>query len=149
MPIIHLYPEVRKNSAHRQRFRRPHVGGLAIISAMVVAVMPSPVYAQDVSEKSPGAVVTQATGDGKAKNVILFLADAAGVSAISAASLLGYNEPLKLHIQLWPYLGLSETSPVDAFVSDSANGMSAIMTGVKTRNGVISQSPDAVRGERD
>src|SRR3546814_19224650 len=73
-------------------------------------------------------------------NGILFLADAGCVSAVHAASLLGYGEPLKLRIQQWPHLGLSETSPVDMFVSDSANGMSSIMTGVKTRNGVISQS---------
>ena len=83
------------------------------------------------------------------RNVILFLADAGGVSAINAASLLGYGEPLKLHIQQWPHLGLSDTSPVDAYVSDSANGMSAIMTGVKTKNGVISQTADVVRGEKD
>lgn len=85
----------------------------------------------------------------QARNVILFLADAGGLSVLNGASLMGYGEPLKLHIQQWPHLGLSETSPVDEFVSDSANGMSSIMTGVKTRNGVISQSPDAVRGERD
>ena len=86
---------------------------------------------------------------GKAKNVIVFLADAGGVSAIHAASLLGYGEPQKLRIQQWPHLGLSETSPVDQYVSDSANGMSSIMTGIKTRNGVISQGPDAARGRQD
>lgn len=86
---------------------------------------------------------------GRARNVVLFLADAGGVSAIHAASLFGYGEPLKLHIQQWPHLGLSDTSPADAYVSDSANGMSAIMTGVKTNNGVISQAADGVRGERD
>ncbi len=86
---------------------------------------------------------------GKAKNVIVFLADAGGVSAIHAASLLGYGEPQKLRIQQWPHLGLSETSPVDQYVSDSANGMSSIMTGIKTHNGVISQGPDAVRGRQD
>ena len=85
----------------------------------------------------------------QARNVILFLADAGGVSVLNGASLMGYGEPLKLHIQQWPHLGLSEVSPVDEFVSDSANGMSSIMTGVKTRNGVISQSTDAVRGDRD
>ena len=85
----------------------------------------------------------------RAKNVIVFLADAAGVSTVHAASLHGYGEPLSLHVQKWPHLGLSEMSPVDEWKSDSANGMSSIMTGVKTRNGVISQGPDAVRGERD
>ncbi|MFC7499229.1 alkaline phosphatase [Enterovirga sp. GCM10030262] len=91
----------------------------------------------------------QARDTGQARNVILFLADAGGVSTINGASLMGYGEPLKLRIQQWPHLGLSETSPVDGFVSDSANGMSSIMTGFKTRNGVISQSADAVRRERD
>jgi len=85
----------------------------------------------------------------KARNIILFLADAGGVPVLSAASLMAYGEPLRLHIQKWPHLGLSETSPVDSFVSDSANGMSAIVTGVKTRNGVISQGPEAVRGRTD
>lgn len=85
----------------------------------------------------------------RAKNVIVFLADAAGVPTVHAASLHGYGEPLSLHVQQWPHLGLSEMSPVDNWKSDSANGMSQIMTGVKTRNGVISQGPDAMRGERD
>lgn len=87
--------------------------------------------------------------DGRARNIILFLADAGGVSTLNGASLLGYGAPLRLHVQQWPHLGLSDTTPVDAWVSDSANGMSSIMTGVKTRNGVISQGPDAERGSRD
>lgn len=85
----------------------------------------------------------------RAKNVIVFLADAAGVPTVHAASLHGYGEPLSLHVQQWPHLGLSEMSPVDNWKSDSANGMSQIMTGAKTRNGVISQGPDVMRGERD
>ncbi|MFN3779761.1 MAG: hypothetical protein ACK4SI_12280 [Brevundimonas aurantiaca] len=71
------------------------------------------------------------------------------MSTLSAASLVGYGEPLRLHVQQWPNLGLSETSPVDAFVSDPANGMSAIVTSVKTHNGVISQGPEAVRRRTD
>lgn len=111
---------------------------------MATALSVPVAYAQDVpAQQIP---VQQAK---QARNVILFLADAGGVSAVHGASLLGYGEPLKLRIQQWPHLGLSETSPVDKFVSDSANGMSSIMTGVKTRNGVISQSAAAVRGKTD
>lgn len=84
-----------------------------------------------------------------ARNVIVFLADAAGIPTLNAASLYAYQAPLKLHVQGWPHVGLSDTSPVGAFVSDSANGMTAIMTGEKTHNGVISQSPDAVRNQKD
>jgi alkaline phosphatase len=101
-----------------------------------------------LAQEAPASTVS-AEQPRKARNIVLFLADAAGVSALNAASLLGYGEPLKLRIQQWPHLGLSETSPVDSFVSDSANGMSSIVTGVKTRNGVISQSADAIRGKRD
>lgn len=95
------------------------------------------------------APALEAAQPARARNIILFLADAGGVPTISAASLLGYGEPLRLNVQQWPHLGLSETSPVDDFVSDSANGMSSIVTGVKTRNGVISQGPEAVRGQSD
>jgi alkaline phosphatase len=102
-----------------------------------------------LAQTAPAKTAPNAQAPGKAKNIIVFLADAGGVPIIHAASLLGYGEPQKLRIQQWPHLGLSETSPVDQFVSDSANGMSSIMTGIKTRNGVISQGPDAARGRQD
>ncbi|MCK6105173.1 MULTISPECIES: alkaline phosphatase [unclassified Brevundimonas] len=121
----------------------------AVSACLILSSVPA--TAQDGAAPA-AAAQTGATGrpaPGRARNVILFLADAGGVPTLSAASLLGYGEPLRLHVQGWPHLGLSETSPVDDFVSDSANGMSAIVTGVKTRNGVISQGPDAVRGQTD
>lgn len=114
--------------------------------AIAVALVLTP--ASVMAQHNP-AIATEAMQPARARNIILFLADAAGVPTISAASLHGYGEPLRLNVQQWPHLGLSETSPVDDFVSDSANGMSSIVTGVKTRNGVISQGPDAVRGQGD
>lgn len=116
----------------------------------VLAASAAPALADVAAEPiaAPGGGETPAA-PARARNVILFLADAGGVPVLSAASLMAYGEPLRLHVQQWPHLGLSETSPVDEFVSDSANGMSAIVTGVKTRNGVISQGPDAVRGRTD
>ncbi|HYP08290.1 MAG TPA: alkaline phosphatase [Bryobacteraceae bacterium] len=85
----------------------------------------------------------------RAKNVILFLADAGGVATLNGASLLGYNAPQKLHVQSWPALALSDTSPTGRWVTDSAAGMTAIVTGQKTWNGVISQGPDTRRKEKD
>ena len=87
--------------------------------------------------------------DGRAKNVVLFLADAGGVPTINAASLHGYGAPRKLFLQRMPYIGLSDTSAVPHFVSDSAAGMTAIVTGQKTRNGFIAQSDSGERGVRD
>jgi alkaline phosphatase len=48
-----------------------------------------------------------------------------------------------------PYLAWSDTSSASDWVTDSAAGMTAIVTGVKTHNGVISQDASAVRGKKD
>src|SRR5262245_60203729 len=85
----------------------------------------------------------------RAKNVILLLADAGGIPTINAASILAYDAPQKLFVQSMPFIGLSDTSPVGRWVTDSAAGMTAIVTGEKTFNGVISQAPDVVRGKKD
>jgi len=94
--------------------------------------------------------LTAADKPGKrAKNVIVFLADAGGVPTLNAASIHGYDAPQKLFVQGWPNIALSDTSTASNWVSDSAAGMTAIVTGVKTQNGVISQGPDTVRGKKD
>jgi len=85
----------------------------------------------------------------RAKNVILFLGDGAGPSTLNAASIRGYGKPLALYIQNMPHIALSETSAASNWVTDSAAGMTAIVTGQKTHNGVISQSASAERGIRD
>lgn len=85
----------------------------------------------------------------RAKNVILFLGDAGGIPTLNAASIYGYNQPRKLFIQNMPHIALSETSSASDWVSDSAAGMTAIVTGRKTHNGVIAQSDTAVRGRKD
>ncbi len=86
---------------------------------------------------------------GPAKNVVLFLADAGGIPVINAASLHGYGAPRRLFVQRMPNIGLSDTMPTDSFVSDSAAGMTAIVTGQKTKNGVIAQSAEAQRKVTD
>jgi alkaline phosphatase len=83
-----------------------------------------------------------------AKNVILLLQDAGGIATLNGASIYGYNVPLKLFIQSWPQIGLSNTSPASQWVTDSAAGMTAIVTGQKTNNGVISETADAAPGEK-
>jgi alkaline phosphatase len=85
----------------------------------------------------------------RAKNVIVFIADAGGLSTLNAASIHGYDGAQKLYLQSWPDIGLSDTSTASNWVTDSAAGMTAIVTGVKTHNGVISQGPDAVKGKQD
>ena len=85
----------------------------------------------------------------RAKNIILFLGDAGGIPTLSAASLYGYGAPEKLFIQHMPHIALMETSAADEWVTDSAAGMSAIVTGQKTNNGVLSELPDGHPGGAD
>ncbi|PZQ57495.1 MAG: alkaline phosphatase [Novosphingobium pentaromativorans] len=79
----------------------------------------------------------------EAKNVILFLGDAGGVSTLSAAGILENDRPLSLFIQSMPNIALSDTSALDEWVTDSAAGMTAIVTGRKTNNAMVSALPGA------
>ena len=85
----------------------------------------------------------------RATNVVLFVADAGGNSTIAAASLHAHGEPNRLFLQRMPSIALSDTTTASQIVSDSAAGMTAIVTGHKTHNGVVSQSASAVRGKQD
>lgn len=85
----------------------------------------------------------------QAKNVILFVGDAAGIPTLHAASIYGYDKPGALYLYQMPHLALMETSSASSWVTDSAAGMTAIVTGRKTHNGVLSQSETAVRGSKD
>lgn len=90
-----------------------------------------------------------AAAAGTARNVILFIGDAGGLPTLHAASIHGHGQPQALFIQHLPHLGLMDTSAADAWVTDSAAAMSAIVTGQKTNNGVISQSAAAVKDRSD
>lgn len=88
---------------------------------------------------------------GAAKNVILFVGDGMGVSTITAARILEgqlkgkTGEENALSFETLPYVGLSKTYNVDGQTPDSAGTMSAMVTGVKTDVGVISQAEGVVR----
>jgi alkaline phosphatase len=85
----------------------------------------------------------------RARNVVLFLADAGGNATLHAASLHAHGAPNRLFLQRMPHIALSDTTTASQIVSDSAAGMTAIVTGQRTHNGVVSQSAAAVRGETD
>jgi alkaline phosphatase len=98
---------------------------------------------------TPAGTQPRAPVPARARHVILFLADAGGIPTIHAASLLGTGSPRGLFVQRMPHIALVDTSAADAWVTDSAAGMTAIVTGRKTNNGVVSQGPDAVRKQSD
>jgi alkaline phosphatase len=79
-----------------------------------------------------------------AKNVILFVGDGMGVSTVTAARILAgqlegaSGEENRLSFENMPYLALSKTYSVNQQTSDSAPTMTAMVTGVKTNEGVLS-----------
>ncbi len=93
--------------------------------------------------------IAVSAAESHARSLILFLADAGGTSTIAAASLHGYGQPRRLFIQRMPNVALSDTATASQIVTDSAAGMTAIVTGQKTQNGVLSQSASAVKGKVD
>ncbi|MET0815813.1 MAG: alkaline phosphatase, partial [Pseudoxanthomonas sp.] len=80
---------------------------------------------------------------GKAKNVILFVGDGMGLSTVAAARILEgqlkgrTGEENALSFERFPYLGLSKTYSVDGQTADSAPTMTAMMSGIKTKQGVL------------
>ena len=88
---------------------------------------------------------------GAAKNVILFVGDGMGVSTVTAARILAgqlqgkLGEEHQLSFERFPYVGLSKTYNTNQQTADSAGTMSAMVTGVKTKAGVISVAEGAKR----
>lgn len=91
----------------------------------------------------------------KAKNVILFVGDGMGISTVTAARILdGQNhghtgEENVLSFGAFPYTALVKTYNTDSQTPDSAGTMTAMVTGVKTKIGMLSVSDAALRGDCD
>jgi alkaline phosphatase len=90
---------------------------------------------------------------GKAKNVILFIGDGMGVSTLTASRILEgqmrgeSGEENRLSFENFPFAALSKTYSANQQTSDSAPTMSAIITGVKTDEGVLSVNQNIVHGD--
>ena len=102
-----------------------------------------------------GAARAAANGasDGRARNVILFVGDGMGLTTVAAARILEGQrngrpgEENTLSFEQLPYTALSRTYNTDAQTPDSAGTMTAMITGVKTRIGVLSVGPGARRAD--
>jgi len=87
----------------------------------------------------------------KARNVILFIGDGMGISTVTAARIfdgqsLGLSgEEHSLAFDKFPHVALVKTYETDQQISDSAGTATAMMTGSKTRSGVINIGPEAHR----
>lgn len=134
---------------------------IASTFGLIVATMSScPARAASV-EESPaqwfhdGAQRAHQMGAGKvpARNLILFIGDGMSLTTVTAARILEgqqrgqKGEENQLAFEQFPYTALSKTYNTDSQTPDSAGTMSAMMTGVKTRKGVLSVGQQAHRGD--
>jgi alkaline phosphatase len=89
----------------------------------------------------------------KAKNVILFVGDGMGISTVTAARILEGQmkgkpgEENRLSFENYPHTAFSKTYSWDQQTSDSAPTMTAMATGYKTREGMLSVNHTTARGE--
>ncbi len=88
-----------------------------------------------------------------AKNVILFIGDGMDPTTVAAARIFDgqsrgeEGEENLLSFEKLPFVAYSKTYNTDFQVPDSAGTASAMLTGVKTRSGVLSISAEAPRGD--
>ena len=88
-----------------------------------------------------------------AKNVILFVADGMGISTVTAARILEgqlrgeHGEENLLSFEHLPHVALSKTYNTNQQTPDSAGTMTAMVTGIKTKAGIISANQHTVRGD--
>lgn len=89
--------------------------------------------------------------NGKAKNVILFIGDGMGISTLTASRILEgqlhgkAGEEHTLSFEHFPYTALVKTYNTNVQVPDSAGTATAMVTGVKTKAGVLSLDQRAMR----
>jgi alkaline phosphatase len=79
-----------------------------------------------------------AFADGEAKNVIFFLGDGMGPVTVTASRIYKYGESGKLAMDTMGRTARVKTYSLDAQTTDSAPSMAAYMTGLKSRNEVLS-----------
>ena len=96
---------------------------------------------------SPSQGTGSAAGDPLARNVILFIGDGMGVSTVTAARIFDgqsrglSGEEHSLAFDRFPHVALVKTYETNQQVADSAGTATAMMTGHKTRAGVINVKP--------
>jgi alkaline phosphatase len=101
----------------------------------------------------PGtAVITVSTASGYAKecfvsvvtavpvNVILFIGDGMGTGAVAAAGIFEHGVPGSLSFESFPYANRMTTFSASPLVTDSAAAATAMATGRKVNNNVISEA---------
>lgn len=102
-----------------------------------------------------GATTAHAQGAGAqaARNLILFVGDGMGITTVTAARILagqragGPGEEHSLSFEQFGHSALVKTYETDQQTPDSAGTMTALVSGIKTRAGVLGIDQRATRGD--
>lgn len=87
-----------------------------------------------------------------AKNIILFVGDGMGISTVTAARIFDgqlrgeTGEENALSFEQLPYVALAKTYETNQQVADSSGTMTAMMTGIKTKAGLLGLNQYTERG---
>lgn len=130
---------------------------------MVIALVATAAMAQSLPQQSDDYyIMAQQTladmlavqpNTNQAKNVIIFIADGAGPTTVTASRILAgqlqgmSGEEYVFPHERFPNLALVKTYNTNSQVSDSAGTATAWSSGVKTDIGVLGVGPDVVRGD--
>lgn len=138
--------------------RRPYRMPLAVLA---LACFAAAAHAADPTQnpwyRSGRAALAQARADvgttKRARNVILFIGDGMGIATVTAARIRegqlrgGTGEENVLAFERLPFTALAKTYNTDYQVPDSAGTITAMLSGVKTRAGVLGVDDSIARGD--
>jgi alkaline phosphatase len=115
----------------RPRCRTVQAFTIALSLFVLPALSCSPKWARPPVHPAPA---------GTARNVILFIGDGMGFAQVEAAGMFATGRPGTLSFEAFPFRGSVRTGNADGEVTDSAAAATAMATGVKVGNGVISMA---------
>lgn len=110
-------------------------------------------FTQGKERVQAAAETEELLAKGAAKNVILFVGDGMGVSTVTAARIFAgqkegaTGEEYQLSFEKFPVAGFAKTYNTNQQTPDSAGTMTAMVSGVKTKAGVIGYPEEALRAD--
>jgi len=126
--------------------------GLALLLAVPAAGQPPEVW-RERGREAVARAREIAPDAGTARNVVLFVGDGLGLSTVTAARILEGQlrgepgEGNQLAFETLPHLALARVYNTNQQTPDSAGTMTAMLTGVKTRAGVLGVDGSVLRGD--
>ena len=155
-PMLRLGAAPRRSASRNSAGTARPISRLGAVMRTLPVLMPLLAGAcagpQDQGGAANPPISNEAASQPEPRNVILFVGDGMGVSTVTAARILagqlagGKGEEYSLSFERFPHVALVKTYNTDMQVSDSAGTMTAMITGEKTRAGVLSVGASVQRG---